>query len=88
MCLARILRPEGAKKESLAQGLPWVSQQKVLCPEGARNAHGIRSKVRSPFSPYSMALQANSGRKLTQGYAFLATSGRGPSGQRTGAKHV
>jgi hypothetical protein len=32
------------RQDSLAQGLPWVSQQNVLCPEGARNAHAIRFK--------------------------------------------
>jgi hypothetical protein len=48
MWLARIIRPEGAKIYSLAQGSPWVSQQNVLCPEGAG---GIEMCMRSDLEP-------------------------------------
>ena len=32
-------------QDSSAQGLPWVSQQNVLCPEGARDIEPVRGPV-------------------------------------------
>jgi hypothetical protein len=92
MCLAAD-HTARRRQDSLAQGLPWVSHQNVLCPEGAR---GIEMCGRSdlepipavPNGPFRAYCGGGNSPRVNPGLSFLAPSGRGPSGQRTGAKHV
>jgi hypothetical protein len=58
MCLAPVVRPEGPApkgQESLAQGLPWVSQNKRFALKGLEMRRPAGSKVGSRCSPYLMA---------------------------------
>jgi hypothetical protein len=58
MYLAPVIPPEGSApkgQESLAQDLPWVSQNKRFALKGLEMRKGSGSKVRSRFSPYLVA---------------------------------
>jgi hypothetical protein len=77
MHFAPVVLPGPKGQESLAQGLPWVSQKKVSSREGARGREracgpaGVRSLLYQ-MAPSGLILVG----ELTLGYAFLATSGR------------
>jgi hypothetical protein len=58
MFLVPFIRPEGPApkgQESLAQGLPWVSQNKRFALKGLEKRTPSGSKVWSRFSPYLVA---------------------------------
>jgi hypothetical protein len=58
MCLAPVIPPKGPApkgRESLAQGLPWVSRNKRIALKGLELRMRSGSKVRSRFSPYLLA---------------------------------
>ena len=79
MHFAPVVRPVPKGQESLAQGLPWVSQKNVRSPEeGARDRERPCDPGGVRIPPYRTAA---SGLipvgELTLGYAFLATSGHG-----------
>ena len=74
-------------QESSAQGLPWVSQNKRFCPEGARNAHAIRFKGSEPILAIpGDPFRANSVGKVTQVNPRLYF--HGPSGRTHRAKQI
>jgi hypothetical protein len=91
MCLAAD-HTARRRQDSLAQGLPWVSQQDVLCPEGAK---GIEMCGRSDLKPI-LAVPSGpfraycGGGKFTQGKPWAKLScpfGAGPPGRMIRAKH-
>jgi hypothetical protein len=82
--LAPVLRPEGPApkgQDNLAQGLPWVSQQNVLCPEGARGIEmcmrfGWEPILGLPNGPFRAYRGGGSSPRVNPGLSFLAPSGR------------
>jgi hypothetical protein len=78
MCLASVKLPEACApkgQESLAQGLPWVSQNKRFALKGLVMRTRSGSIRRSGFSPYLAALSGliRVG-KLTQGKPWAMLS--------------
>jgi hypothetical protein len=57
--------PKG--QESIAQGLPWVSQKNILSPEGARDLECARSPMGAPSGLIPVG-------KLTQGKPWAMLS--------------
>jgi hypothetical protein len=78
MCLAPVIRPEGSApkgQENLAQGLPWVSQNRGLALKGLEMRTRSGSKVQSRFSPYLVAPSGlNTFFWLTQGKPWAKLS--------------
>jgi hypothetical protein len=63
---ARRARPKG--QESLAQGLPWVSQNKRFALKGAGNVHAIQSSGSEPIPAVPTGpFRAHSGGKINPG---------------------
>jgi hypothetical protein len=71
------------RQDSLAQGLPWVSQQNVLCPEGAGGTDmcmwsDLERILAVPNGPFRAYCGGGNSPRVNPGLSFLAPSGRGP----------